>query len=1665
LVLKGSPLTTASTIDGTSSNPGTLQLSGSANVTLGGSIGGNMPIGQVYVSNQATMTTGGYDINAGDLEGGITVEGVLKITSGEGHSTLSPVTLLNGNIVFYDQATVSSIKAGGYGGIVGIESEVEVTTGYGDAIGDIGSPGTGNSINNLVVVGGVFTVNGTNIYTKEINIIGWNTNGVIILKNGANVFLVEDGLLNSFNDSAFYIDTDGSGGSKLDGNIRLNGTSIYIGGGTITGDVFNRYDDSQNSSGAIYVTGGTPAIGTIGGLYGAIDLVNIQGGGVLTIKGNSLNTLSGVIIGDEISTGNTLILEGPALTTGSWIDGVPYNPGTLELGGFASVTLGAAVGSNTPVGQVSLPAGTTLTTAGYNINTGDSEDGIRVAGTLNITSGIDSHSTLSQIALQDSGIISLNDGLAIVNSYSGLSIKASGTQGDTVNINTDFTTGYSSGLGDIGTSSVPVGTLAVDSSAAFILDGTGVYAQTITLASDSTMTLENGAQIFLESGGSWAGGPNVSLSSGSSLDMSGTTSQTLGGISGSGTISLGSQTLTSTALGINVFSGVIQDGGLNGGSGASFVMNGSGTQILLGNNTYTGGTIINVGTLNVSSDLNLGAPGDVTLAGGVLQFGASMSTARNLALPVSSTIDTQGYSVISSGVISGAGDLNKISSGTLTLSGSNTYTGGTTIGSGTLILSDEGTISSSSALVNNGTFDISATTLGLSDNSTFNSGFGTTVNNLSGSGIVTLGSKTLSVTENSNGTFSGSIQGIGALVKLGSGTLTLSGTNTYTGQTLIRDGTLALSASGSISSSSALVDNGIFDVSATTLGAQIGALSGSGTITLGSQPLSVIQSSNGIFSGLIQGTGSLTKAGSETLSLRGTNTYTGGTTVNEGTLNILADVNLGGTSGVILGGGTLQFGSGMSSPRNLQVPFTSTLDTQGYSVISSGVISGSGGLTKIGSGTLTLSGSNTYTGSTTISSGTLILSEEGTVSSSSAVVNDAAFDISGTASGSTIQTLSGSGSITLGTKTLSVIHHSNSTFSGSIQGGGDFIKKGTGTLTLSGTNTYTGNTTLNSGILAVSSDTNLGNLSSNLIFDGGTLAWQQSASTSRSAIVTSNGGFISTDNGTNLTLTGSVNGSSGTLTKIGLGQLQLSTGDSSGFTGTICVLDGEFKLNAPLGGNVIVDGLNAVISGSGSIANDLTISQGSLAPGNSIGTLTVGSFVQSPGTTYYVQLNELGESTRVDVDGSAIIDTDTTLDVTSLTGYYSTTQPYTILTTNQGITGQYTHLVVHQLAIIPQLQIRGNNLILSFGRNFLNGALTPNQKSVAEQLQIIAANPSNEQSALLDEVAAIGAEAIGYAFDQLSGEQYTNLLIAGEQNTRQVLRGQYNSLREVATVSVNGPINYQYQDVNFWIESHSSYSNYSDVLSQAGFKSHGAGVTVGAQNEFNRDWTFGSNLDYDSRNLKDNLGSCSRQSSALLGICALYRPDAYYAMLSLVGGYNEAKMNRLVSIHGTDYIAKSSSKALETMLYAELGKDYSMSSFLIQPFIGLEGGAYSYSFGNEKNADLINLDMHDKRYLSLSSRAGLHLTVLKAAQTLNFGLDLGWQHRLSSTSNHLTGQFKQFGTTYQVEGIGYERDLLDLTFTLSGKINKIWEGVIQTSGQWANHMRDCGASVGLVANF
>ena len=295
----------------------------------------------------------------------------------------------------------------------------------------------------------------------------------------------------------------------------------------------------------------------------------------------------------------------------------------------------------------------------------------------------------------------------------------------------------------------------------------------------------------------------------------------------------------------------------------------------------------------------------------------------------------------------GGGPLAKFGAGTLVLTGTNTYTGGTTVNAGTLGITNGNAIGTGLLALAEGT------TLRL--DGTF-----TLANN-----ITVAGDPSFDVTAGNTATLNGTISDasapapFGVVEKVGSGTLVLAGTNTYSGGTVISAGTLDVRNNSSVGTGKVTLDGGTFLAGANNLTFvnPFAINTSGGAIDTGANTLTV---SGAIIDG--NGPGALTKTGTGTLVLTNFNTYTGGTTISAGTLQ-LGD---GGTAGSILGD-VLNNGTFAINRSDM--------------FVFGNVISGTGALQQNGTGMTVLTNTSTYTGATVVNSGGLFVN--GSIASSS----------------------------------------------------------------------------------------------------------------------------------------------------------------------------------------------------------------------------------------------------------------------------------------------------------------------------------------------------------------------------------------------------------------------------------------------------------------------------------------------------------------------------------------------------------------------------------------------------------------------------------------------------------------------------------------------------------
>ncbi|MCU9950564.1 DUF4347 domain-containing protein, partial [Pseudomonas sp. PDM13] len=765
-------------------------------------------------------------------------------------------------------------------------------------------------------------------------------------------------------------------------------------------------------------------------------------------------------------------------------------------------------------------------------------------------------------------------------------------------------------------------------------DGTGSQTLIFTSAFSSGMSLAGNLAIA-ESLTINADSANGLIINGSTITLGGGT--TLNFTNASGTVTIGS-TLAGT--------GSLSKGGI------------SGTLVLASASNETnmsGGITVTGGSLQVSNDDHLSS-GTLTLNGGTLTNNSTTFTIDNAIVIGASggTINVSGGGGATqlnlSGVISGSGTLVKNGQAILQLDGNNTYTGATNVTAGTLILNHAnalGTTAGGTTVADGSSVRING---GLTVAEAFTvSGTGKTVSAVdygalhlvSGSstlsGNVTFtGDTNISAASGSTLTLSGALGG-GAynLNKTDVGTLILSNAGNeagLTGGTTITAGTLSVANDDYLAAGTLTLNGGTLAITgATTIDNAITAASAS----------TISATANATLSGALSGANALTKNGASTLTLAGTSSgHSGALNITAGGVTLSGGSALGDTSAVTLSlGTTLTVSSAeaigsLAGAGSVVLNGALTIGGDNTSTTYTGVISGASGLTKVGSGTQTLTGANSFTGATSISAGGLTIGSGGALGNDSAVTVSSGATLTVATASLAVGSLAGAGTVSIGANTFtSGSNNSSTTFSGAISGSGTFGKAGSGVLTLSGTNSGSSAAILvNGGMLAVASDANL--TSGTVTLQNSNLRVTGATTIDNNIVLTGGSGGIVADAA--VTLSGVISGGS-LLAKSGTGTLTL-TGTNT-YSGATSVTAGSLIVDGALSATsgVFVSS-GATLGGSGSIfasssTNTVTVQNGgTLSPGNGgAGALTVnGNLLMNSGSTLALDINGTSAGTQYD---------------------------------------------------------------------------------------------------------------------------------------------------------------------------------------------------------------------------------------------------------------------------------------------------------------------------------------------------------------------------------------------------------------------------------------------------
>lgn len=1369
----------------------------------------------------------------------------------------------------------------------------------------------------------------------------------------------------------------------------------------------------------------TRAGGTVNALVtGAINgNVSFQGGGTLNILAhNALVSTAGVYFNSKFGfDGGTMLLNGYNQSLYGISDISQDNTAIIANNGAAASTL-TLTGDNNP-----------SSTEGW-VFKGDIKNSTNgAAGALNLVKS-GAHILMLSGTSTYTGTTTINGGILRAGSSTGLAANTEYTvNGGTLDLN-DFALTVSSISGTGGSIALGNASLSVNQSS------NTSYAGNIT--GTGSLTKSGAGILSLSGANAWTGGTTVSAGTlratsasgfaansayvvnGGTLDLN-NYALTMSSLSGTGgAIALGSASLNLSQATNTAYAGTISGTG-------SFIKQGIGNLTLSGVNTYRGGTSINAGTLT----------------GTTSSFGTGNITNNSQLVFEQSTDGTY------AGAITGTGSLTKAGSGTVNLSGDVSYQGHTIISGGALDVDGAFTVGAGKALsITSGTTNpaLLADTLSIGSGASFNLNGITdqsqldkvlikTENGITGNfANVTIGGFTgsvdymtlntrksddgknylaaydLSWTAGNNlahGTLTladvtneidigivlsnqAANQATGwngqALTKAGAGTLILSAENTYSGGSTVSAGTLQIGNGG-------------------TTGSVQGAIINNAAL--------VFNRSNTITSNnTISGTGHLVQAGSGTLILAGTNTYSGGTMIDAGTLSVRADHNLGAASGgITFNGGQLAVTDTFDSARALAFNTNATINVAtGQTFGVSGQISGAGSLLKAGQGTLRLDNTANVYGDTIIAEGTLI--------------------------GNAASLRGNIGNIgNAGTLVFSQATDAN--FAGNIAGYEDMegavVKQGAGTLSLQGISTQ--DWTIAAGGVTTASERFGGNAS---ISAGASLTFEQISNAHAATVLTGQGNFI----------------------KQGTGTLEL-TADNSAFAGVTQVNAGKLVLNGKLGGSLDVadggtlGGSSTIGSGQGSMIN--FASGATLSPGNSIGTLTVdGALLMAAGSVFHVEVDpDSRASDLVHVTGAATLQGGTVAHIGSQ-GDYNLRSRYTILSAAGGLTGTFGSVTTDFAFLDPTLiydQAAGT-VDLKLNRNdihFADKVDTRNQFATAtaiENIGVDAAHPVFDAIALLPDDRAL----IGNSVDQLSSEAYASTrsaLLDQSSHTRMAAMRRLQQAFGDVSATQTAVLTYGSQPYAAWGSAFGGWATQTGDGNAHKSQSTIGGFTTGIDAAVQDNWRLGIMAGYSRSTFKTKeLGASGHSDNYTLGAYAGTEFAAPEGAIGLRAGFahtwHNLDMSRTIAFQGFDDKLSADYHGGTFQVFGELGYKLNVAPrSVIEPYVNLAYVRVKTDGFNEKGTNSAALNVE-----SNTSEATLSTLGLRASTSFDIGgvtttarADLGWRHAYGSRVPLSTVSFSG-SETFTVVGTALSKNValigagLDLQLSPSATLGVTYQG-------------------------
>ncbi|PZU89208.1 MAG: autotransporter outer membrane beta-barrel domain-containing protein [Shinella sp.] len=501
------------------------------------------------------------------------------------------------------------------------------------------------------------------------------------------------------------------------------------------------------------------------------------------------------------------------------------------------------------------------------------------------------------------------------------------------------------------------------------------------------------------------------------------------------------------------------------------------------------------------------------------------------------------------------------------------------------------------------------------------------------------------------------------------------------------------------------------------------------------------------------------------------------------------------------------------------------------------------------------------------------------------------------------------------------------------------------------------------------------------------------------------------------------------------------TGDYSSFTGDLSIEGGLVSVNTPTLVSVANVLSGATLGGSGTLGNVSVASGGTVAPGNSIGTLTVANITFASGSTYSVEIDNAGRSDLLHATGTATISSGASVyfgpeNGTDDGSTYSIGTVYTILTADGGVSGTFGSISDGFVFLDGTLVYDANNIYLTLSRNntsFASLGQTRNQIAVGTALDSMSSG-DRVQSV----VAGLGESAVRPAYDALSGEVHASVKAMLADDSRFVRDGLNARLLAGEATGERG----------FWLSSFGSWAKADSDGNAASLEHNTGGFLGGADAVFLEDWRFGLAGGYSRTSFDVNgRGSSGTSDNYSLGVYGSRSLGAFDLRFGSAYTWHQVSTDRSVNIGSLseDLDADYDASTAQFFGEASYGIDTGIGHF--SPFAGLAHVRLRTERMTETGGDAAisaASDDYAVTYSTLGLRASAPVDLGGTAVGLQ-GM-VGWRHAFGDatpTSEHAFAT----GDAFTVAGTPIARDVAVFEAGLSVPLSKTATFGVSYAGQ------------------